>query len=560
LDDPAFRAAKAGTVAAVLDATFLTLTTDPETFKRFREAVGAVGLGLSKPKLESALKPELTNLVTQQAVLDQATAMQASDIWMPLAQLISTQIFAAEGAVAPQSEVECLHWSLLAAFFQGTRIPDATRLGNVLRNCLSRGRFNIRGSLLRLIEKTDGNGIADPPVPHVDYAPIALTAAHQSVSELLASVSLESTKVPANQGVMLTCFAEVINNPPVIPPSTNPLITPQMVIDSRVFRYQQYEYAALGLSAIAATEFLLRTATERSAIEGLDARYAGQMDMVKKLPITPDLRDELASIFDANGPNVRNRSLHGGFLEIESKRTDLVMASGIGAAARIPALNLDKDLYLPRNAAAIALRAIARLDAELAGLALIDPASLTWTQHFHLTGADLAFAVALDEPTFTILEQDRKVTIKYIQDDLPCLSMPVQLGIYGWVRPKHSESLAQLFAFLSVMFEPTVRLILQAAGFHVLQRSPHKGKRLVRYRMLDDNSLIADAILQWIEDGVPAAEKADCRKTIKLAVRCRDAFAHGAVVTFDAATRKAYGALLTKSLYLIITAARTQGI
>lgn len=341
---------------------------------------------------------------------------------------------------------------------------------------------------------------------------------------------------------MLTCFAEVINDPPVIPPGTNPLITPQMVIDSRLFRYQQYEYAALGLSAIAATEFLLRTATERSAIEGLDARYAGLMDMVKKLPITSDLRDELATIFDANGPNVRNRSLHGGFLEIESKRTDLVMASGIGAAVGIPALNLDTNPYLPQNAAAIALRAVARLDAELAGQALIDPAALTWVQHFHLTGADLAFAVALDEPTFAILEQDRKVTVKYIKDDLPCLSMPVQLGIYGWVRPKHGASLVQLFAFLSVMFEPTVRFILQAAGFQVLQRSPHKGKRLVRYRMLDDNNLIADAILQWIEDGVPAAEKADCRKTIKLAVRCRDTFSHGAVVTFDAATRKAYGA------------------
>jgi len=560
LDDPAFRAAKAGTVSAVVDAALLALTTEAATVKLFRDAVDAAGLGLSNAKLQAALKPELTNIITQQAVLDQAVAMQASDLWMPLAQLISTQIFAAESAVPPQSDVECLHWSLMAAFFQGTRIPDAIRLGNMLRSCLTRGRFGIRGSLLRLIEKTDENGIADPPVPHVPYATVTLTAAHQAVSQLLASVSLESTKVPASQGVMLTCFADVINDPPVIPPGTNPLITPQMAIDSRVYRYQQYEYAALGLSAIAATEFLLRTATERSAIEGLDARYAGVMEMVEKLPITPELRAELATIFDANGPNVRNRSLHGGFLEIESRRTDLLMASGIGSAAGIPELNLDTDPYLPQNAAAIALRAIARLDAELAGQALIDPTALKWVQHFHLTAPDLAFAVALDEPTVAILEQDRTVMVKYLRDDLPCLSMPVQLGIYGWTKPKHDASLVQLFAFLSVMFEPTIRLILQAAGFPVLQRSPYKGKRLVRYRMLDDNSLIADAILQWIEDGVPAAERADCRKTVKLAVQCRDAFAHGAVVTFDAATRKAYGALLTKSLYLIITAARTHGV
>ena len=40
----------------------------------------------------------------------------------------------------------------------------------------------------------------------------------------------------------------------------SPLMTEEMVIKSRVFRYQQYEYSALSLSAIASTEFCLRCA------------------------------------------------------------------------------------------------------------------------------------------------------------------------------------------------------------------------------------------------------------------------------------------------------------
>jgi hypothetical protein len=55
----------------------------------------------------------------------------------------------------------------------------------------------------------------------------------------------------------------------------------------------------------------------------------------------------------------------------------------------------------------------------------------------------------------------------------------------------------------------------------------------------------------YSERGAGADRKsAGHRKTIVLADRCRNAFVH---------TQKAYGALLTKALYLIRTASRRQG-
>lgn len=560
LDEIAYRTATAGTIEACVAEVASALAQDATCFPEFKSAVEAAGLGLSKAKLANALAPEVSKLVDAAIIHSYAEAVPPASIWEPLANLIASEIHAAESRAAPQSEADCLHWSLLAAFFQATKIPDAARLGKTVRDLLTRGRFNIRGSLLRIVERTNDKKIADSMLPHVDYAPVALAPAHRAASQLVDSVSDESGKIPASQGFAIVSFGEYMKDTPAMPADAPPGITAEMVVNSRPFRYQQYEYSALSLSAIAAAEFYLRSAAEASPALALDARYASQTDIIAALTLTQALKTDLQSVFAATGPNFRNRSLHGGFLEIESRRTEMVMYSGFGAAAGVPAINLDTDAYIPRNAAAVALDALGKLDAELAPQGLVHAGSTTWTQHFRLDAADLAFATALDKPTLQLLLKERKSIIAYVQEAFTCLSMPVQLGLFGWTNPKHGVSLIQLFAFLAVMFEPAMRLVAHAAGFPILRRGGAAGTRVVRYRMLDENGFLANDFLTWIEAGLPAAEKADCQRTIKLAVRCRDAFAHGAIVTFDEATRKAYGAALAKSMYLLLTAATNQKV
>jgi hypothetical protein len=392
---------------------------------------------------------------------------------------------------------------------------------------------------------------------------VALAAAHRTASQLLDSVADESAKIPAAQGFALLAIGDSIRTqkPQIPEEDARRGITEKMVIDSRIFRYQQYEYSALSLSAIAAAEFCLRSAAEASPALGLDARYSTKFDIIDALGLPDPVKTPLLTIFASSGPNFRNRSLHGGFLEIESRRTEITMYSGHGAPIGVPWIDLDADPYIPRNAAAVALDALGKLDAALAPKGLVHAGTTTWAQHFQLGAADRAFAAALHDPTLALLSKEREnVVVPYVREAFPCLSIPVQLGLFGWKKAAHGTSLIQLFAFQAVMLEPVMRLIAHAAGFPIFRRGRSGDIRVVRYRMLDENGFLAEDILKWVEAGLPAAEQADARRTIGVAVRRRDAFAHGAITAFDDATRRAYGAAAAKALHLVITAAMNHKI
>jgi hypothetical protein len=564
LDDVDYRAAAAGSAEACATEVTRAIAGDDDSFSEFKSAVEAVDLGLSRAKLVNALLPELTRLIQPTAVRAYAEAATPVSIWRDLADLIAREIHAAENKNPPLSEADLLHWSLLAGFFQVSTIPEAARLGKTFRKSLTRGRFNIRGSLLRNVERASMKGIADPTLTHVPYAPVTLASAHRAASQLFESVAEESAKIPAGKGAAIVTIGDRIND------ATTELteedrrrgITNEMVVRSRVFRYQQYEYSALSLSAIASTEFCLRCAAEARTGLGLDPRFAGQTDIVDALPLTGPLKDELRALFSSTGPNFRNKSLHGCFLEIESRRTEITMSSGIAAGIGVPPLNMDNDPYIPKNAAAVALKTLADLDAELAPHGLVHAGSTKWTSHFCLDAGSLAFATGLSQPMLDVLNDDgqRRKVVGFVKEAFPSLSIPIQIGMFNWADPKPGASPIQLFGLLAVMFEPAMRLVAHAAGFEIFRRGNPGGIRVARYRMLDDEGFLAAPFLDWIETGLPASEKADARKTITTGVRCRDAFAHGAIANFADPIRKAYGAVMSKSIYLLVTSAINQGI
>jgi len=310
------------------------------------------------------------------------------------------------------------------------------------------------------------------------------------------------------------------------------------------------------------TEFCLRCAAEANPALGLDPRYAGQTEIVEALPLTDLLKTELRTLFSSTGPNLRNRSMHGGLLEIESRRVEIIMSSGVATAIGVPGLNIDKDPYIPMNAAAVALKALSGLDAELAPLGLVHTGSTNWTSHFCLDAADLGFATGLSQPMLDLLNDDeqRSSVVGFVREAFPCLSVPVQLGMFDWAEPKPGASPIQLFGLLAVMFEPAMRLVAHAAGFPIFRRGNSAGVRVARYRMLDEQGFLSPDFLTWIENGLPAGEKTDAKYTISTGVRCRDAFAHGAISNFADPIRKAYGAVMAKSLYLLVTAAINQKI
>ncbi len=559
LDDIDYRAKVAGTVEECAKEVACILSQEDCYFSEFKGAVEGADLQLTKNKLKNILRPELAKLINPAAIRAYAEAATPESFWGHLANLIAAEIHAAACKKPLQCEADCLSWSLLAAFFQVTKFQDAATLGATLRGSLTKGRLNVRGSLLRIVERTNAMGIVDPPLSYIPYVHVALSPAHCAASQLLASVAEQSVMIPAGQGSVIATIGKYITDQQEKIPTESAMngITPMMVIDSRMFWSPQYEYSALSFSAIAATEFCLRCAAEASPSLGLDCCHAKQMEIVEALPLTAQLKDELGTLFCSTGPNFRNRSLHGGFLEIESRGTETIMHSGIAAEIGVPGLTLNNDPYMPKNAAAVALGVLSRLDAELAPLGLVSPGSTNWTTYFHPNPADLAFAEGLYQPMVKLWLEDteRRAIVGFVQQEFPCLSTPFRLGVIGWATPKPGASKIQLFALLAVMFEPVMRLVAHAAGFPILQRGNSAGIHVTHYLSLNEKGLLAAPFLDWIEAGLSASEKADARNTLRISVRCRDAFVHGAITTFDEPTRKAYGAIMAKSICLLFTSA-----
>ena len=109
-----------------------------------------------------------------------------------------------------------------------------------------------------------------------------------------------------------------------------------------------------------------------------------------------------------------------------------------------------------------------------------------------------------------------------------------------------------------LLFEPFLRQTLLFAGRSVLQKEisgrggvPHYR---VQYKMMDDNGLLTAANIFWLTEDLNPAEKLTAERVLLLAVKCRDAVAHGAVFDYTADIRKVYGHLVIKAMQLVIDA------
>jgi hypothetical protein len=251
--------------------------------------------------------------------------------------------------------------------------------------------------------------------------------------------------------------------------------------------------------------------------------------------------------------------MHGSFLEIQARREDLLRHSGILAHLGVPALDLSEDGSLPVSVSALALRTLNNLAQELEPAAqLYNP---SWTAHYLLSAQEIQFANTVPCDLLRTLEEGEawRVHIRdYLRTVTPCLSIPLQIGMTSWLTPNHELDSMPGFYFLMLLFEPFVRLTLHFGGNDILQKgrstrggSPHYR---VQYKMLDGNGLITIGNIAWLTRHLEPTERAFAEEVLRLAVKCRDAVAHGAVFDYTEDTRRIYGHLIVKGMQLVIEA------
>jgi hypothetical protein len=503
------------------------------------------------------LQPILTSLVGQSLQTVKASKIMISivetDVYPKLADVLSEKLYDLAQTRSPLDERLVLNYALLVYYLRRWRIPFSALSSSVLS--LSQGALELRGNLISIQNRFRAAGNSDDfSLAAVPYTPAAFPTGIQAHSDTLGVVQSESNAIVAHTGFVHRAMP--ISNPidnRVL--SMSPLATDRLIRDARHLGYPQYEHAALLFMSLTSIEFLLRSSCPRhcAPYEAL----ATVISMHTTLPLP--LRAALVSICSSEGLNIRNRCMHGSFLDLEGRREDLVRSSGLLQHLGVAMVDLTSDGSLPERVSAMVLGALNDLSQHLdQSQTTFDT---TWTEPYLLTSAELVEAnhVYCDFLQDLDTAEGWRLQIRdYLGTVCPCLSQPLQFGIRAWFMNGTPPDTMPGFYFLVLLFEPFARFTLHLAGRPVLQESMtgNASDRTyhVQYQMLDSRGILAPDNIGWFVDHLTAAERPIAERVLVLAMKCRDAFAHGAVSQFTEDIRNTYGHIIVKAIQLVVEA------
>jgi hypothetical protein len=137
----------------------------------------------------------------------------------------------------------------------------------------------------------------------------------------------------------------------------------------------------------------------------------------------------------------------------------------------------------------------------------------------------------------------------YLNATVPNIKQFITIGILGWVGKHQSDTLVRFMAMVLV-FETAYRSVAQIYGFQTIQVSQNH----VQYRMLDDQQLCNDSVLDALTSGIPTSQRSLAHKVSRLAVKIRNAIAHGGIASFDTYISDTAGHLVIKAIQGLVAA------
>jgi hypothetical protein len=221
-------------------------------------------------------------------------------------------------------------------------------------------------------------------------------------------------------------------------------------------------------------------------------------------------------------------------------------------------LALAADPYAPPNVAALCVSALSVVDAELARVRPLVAADFAWTPLLDLTANELQFGLSLPFdfglPSGVALQQQMS---DFLTTVAPATSQLFRLGFVGWIRRTNADTLS-MFVSMLVVFEGLARMVVHLCGLPVLQWDDRHGR--CQYLMFDQRGLASREVLERICAELPAADRATASRTISIALKVRNAFAHGAVLSPPGSYFDAAGQLVTKASLVFMLAAENHMI
>src|SRR5262249_16410390 len=142
----------------------------------------------------------------------------------------------------------------------------------------------------------------------------------------------------------------------------------------------------------------------------------------------------------------------------------------------------------------------------------------------------------------------------YLRLVFPALKQLYTIGFLGWSDLGSPDSPIRLMG-LSIVFEALYRLTSQWRGVAVLQAGPKAGTYLhVQYHMLDETAagLSTEPALDALLDYLDVSARGVAKRVLRLAVKARNALAHGAFIALDRSTVESVGYVFLKAIQALI--------
>lgn len=487
--------------------------------------------------------------------------------WALLANSLAGEVHQRTQPSFPEREWALLQSLLLVGFFSTCRLPEARQVGELFR-AHQAVILSVRGAFLRIPERIGPGGVLDRPVSLSPRAagPIRLTTA--SLSPLVQATELEVNQTLNGQGLLHRLIP--VGNLQNMPLWDMGALSASQLAAGRDASYRLYEWTIVTFLALSAIEFVLRTwaqhrimnAGTQVAIVKPNGQPNGVLDWIEDLGCGQTVQDAVEELYSPDKTNIRNRVLHGNLFEIHSKRTEVHLP--IGDQSKYGWLTQESDPYHPENIALHCLRCLELIDSEMAQVAIATN-DMNWTQGVMLTQAEIEFGLRV---YCDFLGPDREKWLATVTDYLnavmPSLKQLFAIGFVEWLRGQITLN-PVLSMVMGYSYEAIHRLTVHLINSDVcglsggtVQKSHEQNQTVshFQYRMLDTRfeGLFSAKTLAVLLDHVPACDRDTARQAFELAMKARNALAHGALIRGDQQTLDGMGHLFAKAIQTLVTA------
>ncbi|OAI50716.1 hypothetical protein AYO44_05455 [Planctomycetaceae bacterium SCGC AG-212-F19] len=565
-DDRARRKLLTGSLA-VWDSltTSIVNTTRRNTFNRTLRSQGQRQLNAGQ--FRAAVYDVVPSLMSRRTTLSIVDENPFPDAWPKLANALAGDLHRRNLPDFSDPEWYLLHGLLLAGFFATCRLPTAGYVAQLFRKH-EKVLLSARSCFLRIPERIDANGIVDVPVPLSSRArgPVPLSSAWLSP---LVSATVDEINLTLNREGFMHRHIPWADKSTTVPIALLAQLTPDQVASERSASFLLVEYTVVAFLALSSIECLLRTwAYHRISHESVTINIFkskghpnGVLSWIDDLGCSVELRACIGRLYSSDDTNIRNRMLHGNLLEIHSKRREAQLA--IEHPLKYGHLSRDPDPYHPENFVWHCLDCLERIDTEIAALSL-NPADLDWTISIMLTAAEVDFGWNMP---CDFLGPDRHQWVATVSDYLlailPDLKQLFTQGFVQWLLGSLSVTpvLSMIMGFTyEALHRLTVHLLQgNATGLEegTIQKSHTNANAVThfQYRMLDMRpcGLYSPPILDILVAHLPIAERDASRKVFLLAMKARNALAHGALTQSDETTLNSIGNIFATALQNLVT-------